>query len=70
MKGFNMKSIGIDKEWQAKMDLQTLIEAAKIKKDPKRMEACKKCAKERKNELADEIGVMAKVQESDNDSDD
>lgn len=65
-----MKAIGMDKEWQARMDLETLIAAAKIKKDPKRMAACKKCAKERKNELAEEIGAMAKVQESDNDSDD
>lgn len=64
------RAIGIDKEWQAKMDLQTLIEAKKIQKDPKRMAACKKCASERKKELADEMGNVSNIQSSDNDSDD
>lgn len=61
-------SMGINKSWQAQSDLQTLIEAEKIKKDKKRMAAAKKCAVERKDELADQIGAVAKIQ--DNDSDD
>lgn len=54
-----------DKNWQARMDLETLMEACRIKKDKKRMEAVKKEAKKRKTELADQIGSVSEFEESD-----
>jgi len=37
---------GMDKEWQAKSDLQSLIEAEKIKKDKPRLKAVMHCKRE------------------------
>jgi hypothetical protein len=39
-------------KWQAQRDLETLIEAAKIKKDPERKERAMACLKEKRAELA------------------
>lgn len=36
-----------DRNWEAEADLRTLCEAEEIKKDSKRMGACKKMAKEK-----------------------
>lgn len=52
-----------EKDWAARMDLDCLLEAARIKKDPKRMKAVQKCAKKRKQDLADDIGAVSEVQE-------
>ena len=32
--------------WQAQADMRTLAEANKVRSDPKRMAACRQCAKE------------------------
>jgi hypothetical protein len=40
-----------EKEWQAKNDLQTLIEAEKIKKDSARIKAVKTCKRELEKSL-------------------
>lgn len=56
-----------DKEWQASYDLDTLMQAEKIKADPARLKAAKACAEKRKKELADQIGQVAKVEGSDKD---
>lgn len=54
-----------EKKWAAQRDLETLIEASKIRKDKDRMKAVKKCAKERKEELANNIGEVSKIQDAD-----
>ena len=40
-----------DDKWRAEMDLDTLMRASEIRKDPKRMAACKKIAAERMKAL-------------------
>lgn len=40
-------AISEDEKWRCEHDLNTLIEAEKIKADPKRMAACKAMAKEK-----------------------
>ena len=62
-------SIGMDKNWQARMDLETIMESCRIKKDKKRMQAVKQAAKERLDETTSNIGELTKIQESDSDSD-
>lgn len=54
----------VDNDWKARMDLETLMEACKIKKDKKRMDAVRKVAKVRKQELADSIGEVAEIAEA------
>jgi hypothetical protein len=56
-----------EKKWAAERDLDTLLEAAKIKADPARCKAAKACAKERKEKLATDLGNVAKINDSDND---
>jgi hypothetical protein len=58
-----------DAKWKAQRDLETLIEASKIRKDADRMKAVKKCAKERKEELANNIGEVSKIEDTDKDGD-
>jgi len=41
-----------DEKWKVEADLETLIRAAEIRKDPKRMAAVKTCAKDKKAALA------------------
>lgn len=41
-----------EERWRAEADLDTLLAAARIRKDEKRLEAAIKIAKERKGELA------------------
>ena len=41
------KEISTDKEWQADNDCRTLIDAEEVKKDPARMKAAVKKAKEK-----------------------
>lgn len=69
MKAINTIGKFDEKKWAAQRDLETLIEASKIKKDPARMKACKSCAKERKAELANQIGEVSKIQDGDGDYD-
>lgn len=45
-----MSKVAIDTEWRARDDLYTLTEAAKIRKDPKRLKAAKAYAKKRLQE--------------------
>lgn len=40
-----------DSNWRVEQDLRTLVEAMKINKDPKRLEAAKKLAAQRQKEL-------------------
>lgn len=40
-------SLGPDEEWRAESDLNTLLEAEKIEKDPKRFSAAKDMAKKK-----------------------
>ena len=39
-----------DKRWEIEADLEALCRAAAVKKDPERMKACQKMAKERLEE--------------------
>lgn len=41
-----------EERWRAEADLDTLLSAARIRKDPKRLKAAINIAKERKGELA------------------
>ena len=41
-----------DAKWRAEDDLRTLARAIEIKKDPKRLAAAQKLAKEKQSELA------------------
>lgn len=54
-------------KWQAQRDLDTLLEAKRIEADPKRCKAAKAQAKNRKEELAEQLGDIAVV-EADKDS--
>lgn len=57
-------SVGIDKEWQTRNDLDTLTRAHEIKKDPARMKAVKALAK---SQLAD-LAKVAVGMDNDNDA--
>ncbi|MFZ7319684.1 hypothetical protein ACLS0R_11590 [Comamonas jiangduensis] len=46
-----MPSIASDKEWQIEDDMRTLVRAAEIRKDPKRLKAAQQMAKKRAEEL-------------------
>ena len=59
--------MAIDKNWQAENDLSTLLEASKINKDPKRLEAVKKAAKGRKDELVAQIASVTNIEDGDTD---
>ena len=57
----------IDKDWQAESDLDTLLMACKINKDPKRLAAAKKAAKSRKDELVAQIASVTNIEAGDTD---
>lgn len=40
-----------DKRWQAEDDVRTLMRAKEIERDPKRLAAARKCAKEQMDSL-------------------
>jgi len=44
--------VEIDQKWKVEQDLRSLVEAAEINKDPKRLAAVKALAKEKTAELA------------------
>lgn len=46
------QAIAEDKKWRAESDMRTLIEAAEIRKDPKRYKAAKEAALAKREELA------------------
>jgi hypothetical protein len=48
-----MSISGPDKDWQAEQDMRTLLEAAEIRKDSKRLKAALACAKKKSEELAE-----------------
>jgi hypothetical protein len=52
-----------DKDWQARADLETLLEACRIKKDEKRMKAVRVEAKKRKDESVSDLGSLAEIEE-------
>lgn len=58
-----MPSIGSmsDKEWQAESDFRTLVEANRIKKDPKRLAAAKKAAQRKLDESKKDAAEVAKL---------
>ncbi|MFA6039885.1 MAG: hypothetical protein WC733_00095 [Methylophilus sp.] len=58
-----IQGMGIGKEWQAQYDLNTLLEACKIKKDPARMKAVRAEAKRMKSEKVDELTEVAEIAE-------
>ena len=47
-----------EKKWQAQSDMRTLTEAAAIRRDPKRLAAARKCAKEKLSEMKAETQAM------------
>lgn len=55
-KKVSTRAVGIGslkvEDWQTSNDLSTLLEACKIKKDPKRMKAAQALAKSRLSEMA------------------
>ena len=62
-----VSSIEVDKDWQAESDLDTLLMACKINKDPKRLAAAKKAAKSRKDELVAQIASVTNIEAGDTD---
>ncbi len=44
-------AVASDKEWEAENDLRTLIEAEKVKGDPKRLKAAMRKKREMKKDL-------------------
>lgn len=54
-----LASPSIDDSWQAESDLRTLVEAAKIRKDPKRMAAVRKKEAEMRMAMAEATGKQA-----------
>lgn len=50
-----------DGDWRAREDMRTLMEAEKIKKDPKRLAAAKACAKKKLSELKDDHAAVHAV---------
>lgn len=55
-KGNSAKAMGMPDGWQAEQDLRTLMECEAIEKDPKRLKAAQKLAKEKLAELNNVIG--------------
>jgi len=55
-------------EWQAQDDMRTLVEAEKIKKDPKRFAAARVCAKKQCDAL-EASGLAGKKDRKEPDSD-
>lgn len=49
----------IDDSWQAESDLRTLVEAAKIRKDAKRMAAVRKKEAEMRQAMAEATGKQS-----------
>lgn len=47
-----------EKDWQAESDCHTLVEAQKIRKDPKRLAAAKKAALRKVKELEEHAATM------------
>lgn len=52
-------SIGIDKEWQAKEDMRTLIEAGRINKDKGRLAAARAMAKQQLAEMQEASKLLS-----------
>jgi hypothetical protein len=50
-----------DREWQARMDAETLAQAEKIKADKARLEAAQKQAKLMANDKREEATAMSKI---------
>lgn len=51
------------KDWQARMDLDTLLQASKIRKDPARMKAVKAMAQKNKAEKVEELTEVSELAE-------
>ena len=60
-------NMAIDTNWQAESDLDTLLMACKINKDPKRLAAAKKAAKGRKDDLVAQIASVTNIEDGDTD---
>lgn len=52
-KSKGMSSVSIDDDWQVEYDLRTVIDAEKIKRDPKRYKKVQQLAKKRVLEVAE-----------------
>ena len=52
-KSKGMSSVSIDDDWQVESDLRTIIDAEKIKRDPKRYQKVQQLAKKRMLEVAE-----------------
>jgi len=50
-------------DWRAKSDLETLLEAERIKRDPSRLKAVRSCAKQKKDDLVGDLGAITEVEE-------
>lgn len=51
-------------EWRAKQDLETLLEAQRIKADPQRMKAVRKCAVHKKEQTVKDLSTFAEIEEN------
>jgi cell division septal protein FtsQ len=51
------------KDWQARMDLDTLLQASKIRNDPARMKAVKAMAQKNKAEKVEELTAVSGIAE-------
>lgn len=51
-----MNAMSPDADWQARQDLQTLMECEAIEKDPKRLKAARALAKKKMAELTNVMG--------------
>lgn len=54
-----------EKEWAAERDLDTLMEAERIKKDPKRLKCARDCAKKRKEEIVSDVAAISDIADKD-----
>ena len=48
-----LSSVSMDSDWQVESDLRTIIDAEKIKRDPKRYQKVQQLAKKRMLEVAE-----------------
>lgn len=58
------KLVYSEKDWKAESDCNTLMEAERIRRDPKRLAAAQKVAKEKLGELAAVGAIEPKMKEA------
>jgi hypothetical protein len=48
-----------DSKWRAEDDMRTLVRAEEVRRDPKRLAAAKKAAREKQDEMKKEAQIVA-----------